>query len=250
MAASVLQPEALKTCSVFATTHWSVVLAAGRNDCPAAAEALERLCRAYWYPLYAHVRRRGHDHHAAQDLTQEFFARLLEKHWLEAVVPAKGRFRTFLLTAMDHLLANAWRDARAAKRGGGQTLLSLEEANMGEARFASEPASAAESQRAFDKSWATAVLEQALSELQQEFSARGKAARFADWKVFLTREATTLDCEASGRRLGMSTGAVAVAVHRMRERYSDLLREAVANTVAETSDVDEELRYLFALLNE
>jgi RNA polymerase sigma-70 factor (ECF subfamily) len=233
----------------FPTTHWSVVLAARQEDSPRAAAALETLCRAYWYPLYAHVRRRGHDHHAAEDLTQAYFTRLLEKHWLDSVVPEKGRFRTFLLTTIDHFLANEWRHAQAAKRGGGQIRVSLEDTRLGEERFAREPAADGAPERAFDKNWATTVLDQALARLQQEFATRGKAIHFEDWKLFLTREATAADCEASARRLGMSAGAVTVAVHRLRERYGDLLREAVARTV-EPADVDDELHYLFGLLNE
>ena len=234
----------------FVTTLWSVVLAAREAGPPAAREALDILCRTYWYPLYAHVRRRGHDHHAAQDLTQEFFSRLLEKQWLNSVAPEKGRFRTFLLAALDHFLANEWRQGQALKRGGGQSLASLEETRTGEERFAREPASDGAPGRDFDKTWATTVLEQALMRLQQEFAGRGRAAHFGDWKVFLTREATTPDCEASARRMGMSAGAVAVAVHRLRERYGELLREAVAHTVREPAEVDEELSYLFGLLNE
>lgn len=235
---------------VFATTHWSVVLAAGQDNSPAAQVAMEQLCHAYWYPLYAHVRRRGNDHHRAEDLTQEFFARLLDQPWLNSVSPDKGRFRSFLLGAFDHFLANEWRRGQALKRGGGQVIVSLEETRTGEERFAREPASEGASGPAFDRLWATMVLEQAMTRLQDEFSARGKGAHFQDWKVFLTREATAQDCQASGQRLGMSVGAVTVAVHRFRERYGDLLRETVARTVAAVDDVDDELRYLFSLLNE
>ena len=234
----------------FVTTHWSVVLAAGQDTLPAAQVAMEQLCRAYWYPLYAHVRRRGHDYHSAEDLTQEFFARLLDQQWLNSVAPQKGRFRSFLLAALDHFLANEWRRGQTLKRGGGQLIVSLEETRSGEERFALEPASEGVSERAFDKLWATTVLDQAMTRLQQEFLERGKSAHFEDWKVFLSREATTPDCQASGQRLGMSAGAVTVAIHRFRDRYGDLLRETVAQTVAATADVDEELRYLFALLNE
>jgi RNA polymerase sigma factor (sigma-70 family) len=234
----------------FRTTHWSVVLAAGRDSSPEAHAALETLCHAYWYPLYAHVRRRGNDHHAAQDLTQAFFARMLEKSWLDAVTPEKGRFRSFLLAALDHFLANEWRQAQSAKRGGGQTIVSLDDTRLGAERYAREPASADPPERIFDRLWAMTVLDQALTRLQQEFAGRNRAAHFEDWKVFLTREATTADCEASARRLDMSAGAVTVAVHRLRERYSALLREAVAHTVPELADIDDELRYLFGLLNE
>jgi RNA polymerase sigma-70 factor (ECF subfamily) len=225
------------------------VLDARRENSDVAVAALETLCRTYWYPLYAHVRRRGHDHHAAQDLTQEFFARLLEKNWLDSVSRDKGRFRTFLLATLDHFLANEWRHAQTLKRGGGHTIVSLEETRAGEQRFQREAASGGEPQRAFDKTWALTVLDQALGRLQQEFAARGKAEHFEEWKSFLAREATTADCEASARRLGISANAVAVAVHRLRGRYGELLRETVAQTV-EPAEVDEELRYLFELLNE
>ena len=236
--------------SQFMTTHWSVVLSAGLDSSPAAQVAMEQLCRIYWYPLYAHVRRRGHDRHNAEDLTQEFFARLLDQQWLNSVAPEKGRFRTFLLVALDHFLANEWRKGQALKRGGGRAKVSLDETQSGEERFSREVTSQAAPERAFDKLWATTVLDQAMTRLQQEFSVRGKAAHFEDWKVFLSREATAQDCQASSQRLGMSVGAVTVAVHRFRSRYGDLLRETVAQTVAQAADVDEELRYLFELLNE
>ena len=235
---------------MFATTHWSDILAAADASSPKTRTALEALCRSYWYPLYAHVRRRGHNHHTAEDLTQEFFARLLDKQWLNSVSPEKGRFRTFLLAALDHFLANDWRRGQALKRGGGQVIVALEKTHSGEERFAREPASEGAPDHVFDKLWATTVLDQAMTQLQQEFSERGKAAHFEDWKVFLSREATAQDCQASGQRLGMSAGAVTVAVHRFRETYGDLLRENVAQTVSAAADVDEELRYLFALLNE
>jgi len=251
MALSPSEPDSQGTpSSQFTTTHWSVVLSAGQHSSPAAQVAMEQLCRIYWYPLYAHVRRRGHDHHTAEDLTQEFFARLLDQHWLNSVAPEKGRFRTFLLAALDHFLANEWRKGQALKRGGGQVIVSLDETQSGEERYSREVSSEAAPARAFDKLWATTVLGQAMTRLQQEFSVRGKAAHFEDWKVFLGREATAHDCLASSQRLGMSAGAVTVAVHRFRERYADLLRETVAQTVAQIADVDEELRYLFALLNE
>jgi DNA-directed RNA polymerase specialized sigma24 family protein len=243
-------PESSSLPQRFATTHWSVVLAAGQDTSPAAQVAMEQLCRTYWYPLYAHVRRRGHDHHSAEDSTQEFFARLLDHQWLKWVAPEKGRFRTFLLAALDHFLANEWRRGQALKRGGGRVIVSLEETKSGEDRFAREPATQAAPERVFDKLWATTVLDQAMTRLQQEFSTRGKSAHFEEWKLFLSREATAQDCQSSGQRLGMSPGATTVAIHRFRERYGDLLRETVAQTISETTDVDEELRYLFALLSE
>lgn len=236
--------------AAFEPTHWSVVLTARNSELPAAGEALETLCRTYWYPLYAHVRRQGRDHHAAQDLTQEFFARLVEKNWLDAVTPEKGRFRTFLLTTMDHLLANEWRAGRAAKRGGGKPLLALEEIGSAQERFAQEPQSEGISERQFDRAWATIVMEQALLRLRAEFTARGKGAQFEEWKVFLSQEASAAACDQSGQRLKMSAGAVAVAVHRMRERYGVLLRETVAQTVANPKETDPELRHLIKILGE
>jgi RNA polymerase sigma-70 factor (ECF subfamily) len=183
-------------------------------------------------------------------LTQEFFARLLDRQWLTSVASEKGRFRTFLLVALDHFLANEWRRGQTLKRGGGRVTVSLDETPSGEELFPREIATQAAAERAFDKLWATAVLDQAMTRLQQEFSARGKATHFEEWKPFLSREATAPDCQSSGQRLGMSPGATTVAIHRFRERYGDLLRETVAQTVCETTGVDEELRYLFALLNE
>src|SRR5262245_60431019 len=173
MALSPSEPDSQRTVDrQFTTTHWSVVLAAGRGTSPAAQVAMEQLCRAYWYPLYAHVRRRGHDHHSAEDSTQEFFARLLDQQWLNSVAPEKGRFRTFLLASLDHFLTNEWRRGQALKRGGGKEIISLEETRSGEERFSREPASDAAPERAFDKLWATTVLDQAMTRLQQEFSAR------------------------------------------------------------------------------
>lgn len=225
------------------------MLAAANTNSPAADAALESLCRAYWYPLYAHVRRGGHDAHAAQDLTQEFFARLLAKHWLKSVGRERGRFRTFLLVAMDHFLANARDYAQARKRGGEYSLVSLEDTRLGEKRFGCEASTTAAPEGAFDHDWATAVLERALTQLERDYTGRGRSREFQDWKLYLSREATGGDCEASAGRLGMNAGAVAVAIHRLRERYASLLRHEVARTLSDPRDLDEELRHLFRLLN-
>jgi len=243
-------PDFLSASPEFCTTHWSNVLTAADRRSPQSTAALERLCRAYWYPLYAHVRRRGHGPDEAQDLTQEFFARLLERNDLAAVSPHKGKFRSFLLAAMNHFLANEWDRARAAKRGGGQVLLSLDETRMGEERFLHEPAGEAVSQHVFDRAWALTLLDQALRRLESEFAEAGKALHYAEWKLFLSREATASEREAAGARLGMTSGAVAVAVHRFRQRYGELLRAEVAQTVMQPGDVAEEWRYLFTLLNQ
>jgi RNA polymerase sigma-70 factor (ECF subfamily) len=234
----------------FESTHWSVVLAARGSSSTQANEAMARLCRAYWYPLYAHIRRRGYDAHAAEDLTQELFARLVEKRWLDDVDPAKGRFRSFLLAAADHLLANERRRTQAVKRGRGRPVVSLEGSRLGAERFALEGPSSGLPGRSFDRAWAMTVLDQALSRLQEELAGRGRMAHFEEWKIFLTREATLELCTESGRRLGLSPSAVGVGVHRLRERYGELLREIVAHTVRDPAEVDDELRYLFGLLNE
>ena len=226
------------------------MLTAADTRSPQSTAALESLCRAYWYPLYAHVRRRGHGPVEAQDLTQEFFARLLERNDLAAVTPHKGKFRSFLLAALNHFLANEWDRARAAKRGGGQVVLSLDETRTGEERFLREPAGETVLQQAFDRAWALALLDQALRALEGEFAKAGKARHYGELKLFLSRETTATEREAVGARLGMTSGAVAVAVHRLRQRYGELLRNEVAQTVAQPGEVDEEWRYLFALLNQ
>ncbi|MGH8247960.1 MAG: RNA polymerase sigma factor [Gammaproteobacteria bacterium] len=235
--------------SRFDTTEWTMVLTAADLESPQVGRALEVLCRAYWYPLYAHVRRRGHDVHAAQDLTQEFFARLLEKQWLKSVGPERGRFRTFLLVAMDRFLAKEYRAEHALKRGGGVALLSLEDTRLGEERYERELAAPADG-RAFDRDWANAVIERAYRQLEKDYTSRGRAIEFENWKPFLEQEATTSDCEKLGARLEMKPGAVAVAIHRFRERYAGLLRHEVARTVSDRAELEEELRHLFELLDQ
>ena len=231
----------------FLTTHWSVVLAAGRSDSTRAETALARLCQTYWYPLYAHVRRRGHSPHDAQDLTQEFFARLLERHSLASADPTRGRFRSFLLSALDHFLAHEWQKVCAQKRGGGRQILSLDLA-LAEQRYDLEPADTATPDKLFDKHWAMAMLEEVLSQLEAEYQQAGKAVLFAALKQTLTgtRESQPYAVLAAG--LGMNEAAVKVAVHRLRKRYRQLLRAEIANIVADPEQADDELRHLFAAL--
>ena len=231
----------------FATTHWSVVLAAGRTSGPEAQAALERLCRTYWYPLYAHVRRRGHSPPDAQDLTQEFFARLLAKGFLDRVAADKGKFRSFLLAAMNHFLANEWDRMKAEKRGGGKVLISLDE-RTAEQTYLLEPASDPAPELSFDKRWAATLLEQAFASLREEYVGAKKERIFECLKTFLAAEAGSGDYVIAGESLGMSTNAVAVAVHRLRERYRELVRAEIANTVASPDEIDEEMRYLFKVL--
>ena len=231
----------------FATTRWTIVLKAGRSDTTQARDALAKLCRAYWYPLYAYVRRQGHGPHDAQDLTQEFFARLIEKNYLGDVDREKGRFRSFLLASLKHFLANEWDKAKAVKRGGDQTFVSLN-SESAETRYSLEPADTLSADKIFERRWALTLLEQVLAGLREEYSATGKAALFDRLKDCLTGDRSSLPYAELGRKAGMSEGAVKVAVHRLRRRYRDSLREEIANTVGSPDEVEEELRYLFAVL--
>lgn len=229
---------------VFATTHWSVVLQAGEGDSPAAREALERLCSAYWYPLYAHVRRRGHGPSDAPDLTQEFFAVLLRRNSLARVGPDKGRFRTFLLTALNYFLNDQTDRAHTAKRGGGLAAIRLD-ALAAEQRFALEPFTEETPDKAFDRRWAAALLEQAFTRLASEQSQTGKAALFAELKPMLAREIEPGEYDALAAKLGVQSNTLAKTVQRLRLRARELLIEEAAHTVAAAGDAERELRELF-----
>jgi RNA polymerase sigma-70 factor (ECF subfamily) len=228
----------------FVTTRWSVVLSARDESSPQAAEALAVLCRTYWYPLYAYIRRRGHDAHSAQDLTQEFFASLLGTNFLKSVQQERGKFRWFLLAAVKRFLANEWHREHAAKRGGGQPLLSLD-ADVAEDRYRLEPVDTLAPDKLFDQSWAVTVLDQAQVQLRDEYAAAHKAALFDQLKFFLSGDRGLLTYAEAGAALGMSEGAVKVAVHRLRQRYRDCLRDQLAQTVTTPSEIDEEIRQLF-----
>lgn len=231
----------------FELTRWSLVLRASRPGTPEADEALEVLCRTYWYPVYAYVRNRGHGPEDAQDLVQEFFARLLEKNWLAEIEPGGGKFRSFLLTAVKRFLANDYDYRRAQKRGGGRTILSLDE-EQSEGRYVSEPATQDTPERIFERRWALAVLDQALAALRLEIASAGKTKEFELLGQFLSREAEPGEYAQVAAQLGMSANAVAVGVHRLRQRYREVLRECVANTLQEPGQVDEEIRQLLCLL--
>jgi RNA polymerase sigma factor (sigma-70 family) len=241
------QERAPATSGTFSTTHWSIVLEAGRENSSGAAQALERLCGAYWYPLYAYVRRQGHGPHDAQDLVQEFFVRLLERNYLRLADRNRGRFRTFLLTSLQHFLINEWRKHGCEKRGGSQRLLSLDE-EIAESRFAGEPAIEQPPDALYDRGWAAILLERALAALRAEFEQSSKLDLFERLKVFVWGEKNALSYAAMGVQLGLSEGAVKVAVHRLRQRYGELLRAEIAQTVATTVEVEEELRYLAAVI--
>jgi RNA polymerase sigma-70 factor (ECF subfamily) len=232
---------------LFDTTHWSAVLLAGGEFSPEAQTALEQLCRAYWYPLFAYVRRHGHDFADAQDLTQEFFARLLERKYLRLADRTRGRFRTFLLTSLKHFLINEWDKGNRAKRGSGQKVFSLDE-EMAESRFIAEPAMDQPPDTLFDQGWAAILLDRAMAALRAEFEQSGKQDLFEPLKVFVWGEKNALSYAAMAGQLGMTEGAVKVAVHRLRQRYGELLRAEVAHTVTTHVEVDEELRYLVSVI--
>jgi RNA polymerase sigma factor (sigma-70 family) len=234
---------------VFVTTHWSLVLLARDSQSPQSAAALEKLCRAYWYPLYAYVRRSGQSRENAEDLTQAFFTRLLEKHFLDSVRQERGRFRTFLLVALKRFLANEWDRARAQKRGGARTHLPLD-TELAERKLQVELAAPQLSpDRAFERRWALALLEQTLSRLRAEFERAGKTAEFERLKIFLTADKHEIPYAGFAAETGMSESALRVAAHRLRKRYRELFREEIAHTLAEGESVDEELRCLLDVLS-
>jgi RNA polymerase sigma-70 factor (ECF subfamily) len=243
-----MRPELLSeypTRAQFATTHWTVVLTARDGDVDHASEALEALCRTYYNPVYAFVRREGYPPHEAQDLTQAFFARFLEKDYLDSVDRQKGKFRSFVLACLKHFLSTARVRAGAIKRGGQQSFLSLDELEE-HYQAGGDPHLAAE--RAFDKHWATTIMEQALTALRHEFAVAGKGLQFEPLKKFLSAEPEEGEYGALAMRLEMSSGAIAVAVHRMRQRYGELVRAEVANTVARPTDVEGEVHWLVEVL--
>jgi len=223
------------------------VLAARRSDSTEAQAALANLCRTYWYPLYAYVRRRGYEAHDAQDLTQEFFARLLAQGWLGQADRERGRFRTFLLSAMSHFLANQWDKARAQKRGGSVRLVPLQ-IDEAETRYGREPADPSTPEQAYERRWVLALLDEVLTRLQQECAKEGKAELFERLKPCLVGERESQPYPELAAQLGLSEGAVKVAVHRLRRRYRHLLRSEIANTVATAAEIDEEMHHLFAVL--
>jgi RNA polymerase sigma factor (sigma-70 family) len=231
----------------FATTHWSVVAAAGGLDTTRAQQALSGLFQTYWFPLYAYVRRRGHSPHDAQDLTQSFFLSLIEKQSLATADCRLGRFRSFLLGAMNHFLADEWARRRAQKRGGGQTILSLDFSDA-ETRFHLEPADPISPDRAFDRSWATAMLDVVLDKLEGEYRGEDKAGLFNVLRETLAGPRESQPYATLAARLDMTEGAVRVAVHRLRGRYRDRLRAEIAATVESSAEVEDELKYLFRVM--
>jgi RNA polymerase sigma-70 factor (ECF subfamily) len=231
--------------ALFTTTHWSVIVAASQPDNGARDEALATLCHSYWPPVYAYIRRRGHKPEDAQDLTQEFFSRLLAKEWLAGIEPRTSRFRSFLLTAVSRFLANEYDRSTAAKRGGGSLPLDLEVAEVA-CRIPSSTTDSPE--HAYDRRWALAVLDQAMRRLREEARRSGKARQFERLHTFLSREAEEGEYAALGLAWGMSAGAVGVGVHRLRQRFREWVRAEIASTLSDPGLVEEEMRHLLSVL--
>jgi RNA polymerase sigma factor (sigma-70 family) len=229
----------------FVTTHWSVVLSAQDKESPASRAALETLCRTYWFPLYAYVRRFGHNAHDAQDLTQGFFARVLEKDYLKTAARERGRFRTFLLVMLKRFLAGEWDRQHAQKRGGFTPLVSIDQ-ELAESRFAAEPADSLQPDRVFDRQWAMTLLERTMSCLREEYVSTGRAKLFELLSGCIAREEGSLRYAEIAARLNLTEAAVKMAVHRLRARYRELLRAEIAGTVSSPEEVDEEIRHLFS----
>jgi len=231
----------------FHTTRWSLVAAAAKAPSPEVRAALEELCKTYWYAVYAFVRRKGKQVDDARDLTQDFFARLLEKDYLAAADQERGRFRTFLLTAVSHFLSNERERTGAQKRGGGQTVLSLD-FDLGEERYQHEPADHWTAEKIFDRRWALMLLDQTVKALKEEYAASGKGSLFEELKVFLTGDSGAPSYDEVAQRIAMSAGAVKVAVHRLRQKYRESLRQQIAQTVATEEDIESELQVLLSAL--
>jgi RNA polymerase sigma-70 factor (ECF subfamily) len=228
---------------VFVSTHWSVVLRAGRSDSPEALAALSELCRSYWFPLYAYARRQGCDVHSAQDLTQEFFGKLIEKNYLNVADRRRGKFRWFLLTAFKCFLANEWDRTQAQKRGGGKQIVSFDGMSA-EERYLHEPQDSASADQLYDRRWAADLLEGARTKLRAEYAGADRVERFKYLEAYLPGGQVTLSQAEVGAALGLTEGTVKQEVFKVRRRYGELLREAVAQTVAHPDEVDEEISYL------
>jgi len=233
---------------LFATTHWSVVLAAGDPASPKARAALETLCRTYWYPLYAYLRRIGHAPEDAEDLVQGFFLHLLRREVLHSIQREGGRFRSFLLGTLKHFLSDEKDKAAAQKRGGEHQFISWEQAQA-EQRFLREPVDVESADRLFERRWALTLLERAMSRLQEECVANGNAERFVQLKGFVSGEKGELSYAEAAERTGLSLSALKSAILRFRRRYHELIREEVGQTVADPKEIEEELRHLLGLFS-
>lgn len=230
---------------IFATTHWTVVLTAGRRHTPQADRALEELCRAYWFPLYAYVRRRGHAKEDAEDLVQAFFARFLAKNYLQGLNAERGRFRAFLLASLKHFLANEWDKSQRQKRGGGAAHLPLDWPTA-DTQFQLAASVELNPEQAFDREWALALLARVIERLRAECAAQDQARTFEVLKPFLTVGKSAIPYPQAAAELGFSESAARSAVHRLRRRYRKVLREEIAQTLSDPANVAEEMQALFS----
>lgn len=233
--------------AAFVTTHWSVVMRAATQGSPDSGPALEKLCRTYWYPIYAFARRQGRAHHEAQDLTQDFFSRLLESEALDSVHPQKGRFRSFLIASFRHFLANEWKAARRQKRGGGQELLSLDEEDA-EGRYKRDPADHLTPEKVFERRWAETLLADVLDRLQSEWEANKSNGCFEDLKPFLLGGGDASPFASVAVRLNVTEASLKWTVHKLRQRYREIFREEIAHTVASPEEIDDEIRHMFTVM--
>lgn len=228
----------------FQTTHWSAVVRAGGTDSREAESALNELCQVYWYPLYAFARRQGVSAADAEDLTQAFFARLLERNFVAQAEPAKGRFRSFLLTLFKRFLANEWNRQHAQKRGGFQPVIAIDTA-LAESRFGAEPAHEDQPDVLFERQWVVVLLDQVMNRLRNEYVESGRSRLFEYLEACLTREDTALPYSEIAAELSLTEAAVKMAMQRLRARYRTILREEIAKTVASPNEVEAELHDLF-----
>jgi RNA polymerase sigma factor (sigma-70 family) len=249
MAASKSIPLTEPAGGVFVTTHWSVVLSARQKDSPDSQAARERLCRTYWPPLYHYLRREGHNLHDAQDLTQEFLSRFLHRDGLDHLIDQRGKFRSFLLTFLKHFLSDQRDRANAQKRGGGKQLISLD-ACEAEERDALGPVDGLSADQLYDRRWARAVMDEAARRLREEYAASGKANLFDEIKDIQPGKHGESSYAEIGVRLGRAKGTIASAVHRLRKRHREIVREEIAHTVARPEEIEEEIRNLLAVLSQ
>jgi RNA polymerase sigma-70 factor (ECF subfamily) len=234
---------------VFHTTHWSVVLAAGEEGSEQASAALSRLCQTYWFPVYAFIRKRGHSPEQAQDFTQEFFATFLEKNYVARAARDRGRFRVFLMASVQNFLHNQHDKAQAQKRGGGQTLLSLDY-ELAEERYRVEPAEESDPAKIFEQQWTAMLLESVLNRLRDEFSAEGRVGLFEDLQAHLWGDAESIPYAQLGQKCGLKESSIKTIAHRLRQRYREMLREEIAQTVAMPGEVDDEIRHLMRVVSQ
>ena len=234
--------------SAFPSTHWSAILSAGDGESETSHKALNRLCQKYWYPLYVYVRRKGYHLHEAQDLTQEFFVMILKKNYLKSVKRERGRFRSFLLTSMNHFLINEWNKRRAEKRGGGRVSFFSEIVDA-EQRYPIEPVCEETADKAFERSWALTLLQYAFARLKKEWREQGKMKLFEQLKSILICDVDSPSYKQTASELGTSEGAVKVAVHRMRRRLREILQDEIARTVANPTEINQEIRCFIEILS-